>query len=741
MVIGAQDPLGVYLCRELQRHRAVVHAVFHDSPQLARHAYEIAGMQLLQEEAPVVEHSVADTNHDLLGSLMMETLPDEIYWVNDPPEMLHVSSADSQWADRRVQKASSILESYREYCVHRGASVPLVHTVQGWPAGFGSGPSWSGRRAKQKTIASIGSSAQSLVRTVCRGYREKHQLWVSNVALSLNESPLDGAPSTLRKIVRAAIRACAGLPAALCLGDPDEVGDWGFTGDYATAIRLIAQQDAPNDFYVATGNILSLRQVLESVFGRFGLCWEDHCELDPAKSLPALPDDHLRSVVRFQEAAGWQPGTSFEDLVEMLIQTEQAEVAAEVLSCHGASIDPGSSTIRTHADLGTAVDTVADGTISASAQGDFRENQLISGVQPQVPLAPLLSLASTRVESELPIGHSPHQATAAIANRESSENCDVESLPPAPEIVPGRLLIRSADANPVRRVAVLGHRGMIGSAIVRRLFRERNTELCLHPTRGFDLTSSTQVEQFIEDQRPAELYLAAGRVAGDRTRCRLMADFLRENLQITLNVLDACARFGVEKVMLFNPESLASEGRDAGLLRETACLKQAAEAYRHQFGIPVINVFPSPVYGAAGRLADDSLSPVLATVSRMLQAIRQEAAFVTLAGNQYDLLDVLDSDSLADAAIFLMQRCRFESVSVVAPWRTDRGTVASTLARLLGFRGEVVFDGRRPGSARWQGPPMSAIDLGWRFPQEAADSLRWMANSYRVQYLEGKMIA
>ncbi len=741
MVIGAHDPLGAYLCRELQRHRAVVHAVFQDRSPLTEYAYEIGGMQLLQRGAPVVDHPTDDMSQEFLGSLMMETLPDELYWVNASPEILHVPGVENRWADNRLQQASAILESYRAYCFQRGEDVPLVHTIQGWPAGLGAGPAWIGRRSKWRTIASIDSSAQSVARAVCRGYREKYGLWVANAALSLNESPLDCTPRWLRKIVRAALRACAGLPASLCLGDPDELGDWGFTGDYATAVRLIVEQDAPSDYCVSTGHILSLRQVLESVFGRFGLSWESYCELDPAMGLPALPDDYVDSPGRLQNAAGWQPHTSFDDLVEMLLQTEQAEVSAELLSRHGSWVNAGEVTNAAFEGVRTAEGVSADGTAGATTLVALKDTQSMSGMLPQIPSVPLMSFAIPGGKSEFPVEQPARDSRKTIASGGSSKNYSVAVLHAVPEIVPGKLVNLPAEAKPARRVAVLGHKGMIGSAIVRRLFCEPNVELVLHPTMGFDLTNLTHVERFIEEQRPAELYLAAGRVAGERTRFRLMADFLRENLQITLNVLDACARFGVEKLMCFSPESLASESTDIGLVREAACLKQAAEAYRHQFGIPVISVFPSPVHGAGGRLEDDSLSPVLAMVSRILQAIRQKATVVTLDGSENDSLVVIDADSLADAAIFLMQRCRFESVGVVAPGCLHRGTVARTVARSLGFRGDVIFGGCRRGSESWQGPPITAIDLGWRFPIEAEDSVRRMANSYRIQYLEERRLA
>ena len=151
-------------------------------------------------------------------------------------------------------------------------------------------------------------------------YRESYGMHASCGILFNHESPRRGETFVTRKITRAATRIKLGLQKKLFLGNLDAQRDWGFAGDYVEAMWLMLQQDEPDDYVVATNELYSVRDFCEKTFARLGLDYRDHVEVDPRYYRPAEVDLLLGDSTKARTKLGWVLRTSFEALVDMMVE-------------------------------------------------------------------------------------------------------------------------------------------------------------------------------------------------------------------------------------------------------------------------------------------------------------------------------------------------------------------------------------------------------------------------------------
>ena len=153
-------------------------------------------------------------------------------------------------------------------------------------------------------------------------YRESYDLHATSGILFNHESPRRGLEFVTRKISHTVAQIKLGLVDELRLGNLDAQRDWGFAGDYVEAMWLMLQQDAPEDFVICTGETHSVREFCEVAFGHAGLNWEDHVVIDEAFFRPAEVDLLVGDATKAEELLGWKPGTSFENLVTMMVEAD-----------------------------------------------------------------------------------------------------------------------------------------------------------------------------------------------------------------------------------------------------------------------------------------------------------------------------------------------------------------------------------------------------------------------------------
>lgn len=305
------------------------------------------------------------------------------------------------------------------------------------------------------------------------------------------------------------------------------------------------------------------------------------------------------------------------------------------------------------------------------------------------------------------------------------------------------------------RVFVAGHRGMVGSAIMRRL---SDVSVLTRDSAELDLTRQAQVEAFFRDEEIDTVYLAAARVGGIKANNDFPADFIRDNLLIQTHVIHAAYEAGVSRLMFLGSSCiyprLASQpiGEDAlmtGALESTneayAVAKIAGikmcESYRRQYGCDFRSVMPTNLYGPDDNFDLNSSHVLPALLHKFHQAVLDGAGTVTVWGSGEPKREFLHVDDLAAACCFLMNIPEERFWSAVDPRcaHVNVGTgsdisiagLARLIARICGFQGEIRFDSSMP-----DGTPRKLLDvskleqLGWQaeIPLEEgiADTCEWM---------------
>jgi GDP-L-fucose synthase len=296
---------------------------------------------------------------------------------------------------------------------------------------------------------------------------------------------------------------------------------------------------------------------------------------------------------------------------------------------------------------------------------------------------------------------------------------------------------------PPDRVFVAGHRGLVGSAIVRRLEAEGFGDLLLRSRTELDLTDARAVDRFFAETRPQYVFLSAAKVGGIVANNTYPADFIRDSLAIELNVIDAAHRHGAEKLLFLGsscvypkhaPQPMKEEHLLTGVLEPTnesyAIAKIAGikmcEAYRRQYGARFISVMPTNLYGPNDNFDLETSHVLPALVRRFHEAKESGAASVTLWGTGSPRREFLHVDDLADACVHLM-RTYDEAEFVNIGWGRDITIreLAELVARVVGYDGALEWDTTRP-----DGTPRKLLDtsrltgLGWTPRVELEDGIR-----------------
>jgi GDPmannose 4,6-dehydratase len=161
-------------------------------------------------------------------------------------------------------------------------------------------------------------------------YREAYDLFAVNGILFNHESPRRGATFVTRKVTRGIAAIVAGTERKLYLGNLDARRDWGFAPEYVEAMWRMLQQDAPDDYVVATGQMHSVREFVELAFGLVGLDWQDFVEIDPRYFRPTEVDELCGDASKARRVLGWEPRTSFPDLVEIMVRADLEELGLDL---------------------------------------------------------------------------------------------------------------------------------------------------------------------------------------------------------------------------------------------------------------------------------------------------------------------------------------------------------------------------------------------------------------------------
>jgi len=153
-------------------------------------------------------------------------------------------------------------------------------------------------------------------------YRESYGIFACSGMLFNHESPRRGLQFVTRKITHAVARIKLGLDHELCLGNVDAKRDWGYAGDYVRAMHAMLQQDAPDDYVIATGQQHSVREFIERAFAVAGLDWRKHVRVDPKLLRPVDVDRLVGDASKARRVLGWAPQVGFDELIQMMVESD-----------------------------------------------------------------------------------------------------------------------------------------------------------------------------------------------------------------------------------------------------------------------------------------------------------------------------------------------------------------------------------------------------------------------------------
>ena len=273
------------------------------------------------------------------------------------------------------------------------------------------------------------------------------------------------------------------------------------------------------------------------------------------------------------------------------------------------------------------------------------------------------------------------------------------------------------------KIYVAGHRGMVGSAITRRLQKEGYNNLVSADSSTLDLRNTVAVDEFFKEHEPEYVFLAAAKVGGILANNNFPADFLYENLMIQNNVIEASFRYNVEKLLFLGssciypklaPQPLHEDSLLSGYLESTneayAIAKIAGiklcQAYHEQHGRRYISVMPTNLYGFGDNYHPQNSHVLPALLRRFHEAKENNLEEVIIWGTGSPLREFMFADDVGAACLFLMQR--YESPQIINVGTGEEVTIlelAKIIAETVGFKGRIGFDKTKP-----DGTPRKLMD-------------------------------
>ena len=293
------------------------------------------------------------------------------------------------------------------------------------------------------------------------------------------------------------------------------------------------------------------------------------------------------------------------------------------------------------------------------------------------------------------------------------------------------------------KIFVAGHRGMVGSAIVRELERQGYTNIVTRTHKELDLTRQDQVERFFAEEKPEYVFLAAAKVGGIMGNVTAKADFMYENMMIEMNVIHAAWKNSCKKVEFLGSSCIYPRMAPQPITEDallTSSLESTNEAYalakisglkyceylNSQYGTDYISVMPAGLYGPNDNYHPEHSHVLPALIRRFHEAKLEEKESVTCWGDGSPLREFLYVDDLANLCVFLMNNYSGnETVNAGSGKELTIKELTELVAKVVGYTGRIEWDHTRPN-----GTPRKLLDvskakaLGWTYKTELEDGIR-----------------
>ena len=297
--------------------------------------------------------------------------------------------------------------------------------------------------------------------------------------------------------------------------------------------------------------------------------------------------------------------------------------------------------------------------------------------------------------------------------------------------------------NKTDKIYIAGHRGLVGSAIVRNLEKNGYDNFLLRTSKELNLTNQADVNQFFETEKPDYIFLAAAKVGGILANDTYPADFIRENLQIQTNIIDAAYRNNAKKLLFLGssciypkhaPQPMKEEHLLTGELEPTnewyAIAKIAGikmcQAYKKQYGFNAISLMPTNLYGPGDNFNLENSHVMPALIRKFHDAKINNFSEVEVWGTGTPRREFLHVDDLANASVFLMNNYDgFEFVNVGVGEDVSIKELAESVKAVVGYEGELKFDTSKP-----DGTPRKLLDvsklnaIGWHEKIKLNDGIK-----------------
>jgi GDP-L-fucose synthase len=303
------------------------------------------------------------------------------------------------------------------------------------------------------------------------------------------------------------------------------------------------------------------------------------------------------------------------------------------------------------------------------------------------------------------------------------------------------------------KIYIAGHRGMVGSAILRKLEKEGYPNLLTRTSKELDLRDQVAVADFFKLEKPEYVFLAAAKVGGIVANNTYRAEFLFDNLQIQNNIIHQSYLNDVKKLMFLGssciypkmaPQPLKEEYLLTGLLEETnepyAIAKitgiKMCDAYRAQYGCNYISVMPTNLYGLNDNYHPENSHVLPALIRKFHEAKVNNAPDVTIWGSGSPMREFLFADDLADACYYLMQN--YNDPHLINVGTGEDLTIkdlALLIKNIIGFEGELVFDSTKP-----DGTPRKLMDVskihsqGWKHKIDLSEGIKLAYQDFLLKY-------
>jgi len=292
------------------------------------------------------------------------------------------------------------------------------------------------------------------------------------------------------------------------------------------------------------------------------------------------------------------------------------------------------------------------------------------------------------------------------------------------------------------KIYVAGHRGMVGSAIVRVLKSQGQTNLVMRTHAELDLTDQQAVRHFFETEKPDQVYLAAAKVGGIHANNTYPAEFIYQNLMVQANVIDAAFCNGVQKLLFLGssciyprlaPQPMSEDALLTGTLEPTnepyAIAKIAGiklcESYNRQYAVDYRSVMPTNLYGPGDNYHPENSHVIPAFIRRFHEAKTSNAPSVSIWGSGTPRREFLYVDDMASASVHVMQLPKAEYEQYTQPMQSHINVgsgsdvtiadLALAIAQAVGYKGQIVFDATKPDGAPRKWMDSSRLNaLGWQ---------------------------